>query len=80
MEIPVQKEACGCVHGWWGDPGFRVSHELAAWQTRDVHETKGHDANIGCISYNKSIRSRKVVSALIPSKRALSKCIGFDAV
>ena len=35
----MQKEACGCVHGWWGDPGFRVSHIMVAWLTANVQGT-----------------------------------------
>ena len=27
------------MHGWWGDPGFRVSHIMVAWLTANVQGT-----------------------------------------
>ena len=65
-------EVCGCVHGWWGDPRFRVSHIMVAWLTANVQGTirtwckHGH-----LIHYMHS--SMGIVPAGIPLKRAFSR-------
>ena len=40
------------------------SHGAVAWQTRNMHETNGHDANISYISYMQGHLIAVVVSGL----------------
>ena len=62
---------------WWGDPGYRVP--TRRWHGNEEEHASdnfehGANAGISCIA---NIRSRKVISAVIPLKRAFSKRIQF---
>ena len=80
IEMLVQRNKCGCtkrarVTG--SDPGYQVSQVSVAWQTRDVHETDGHGANTGFISYITQHSSTGHRLGGIPSKRAFSESVEF---
>ena len=66
-----------CHARWWGDPGCRVPtggrHGNEEEHASDNFE-HGANAGISCIA---NIRSRKVISAVIPLKRAFSEQIQF---
>jgi len=62
---------------WWGDPGYRVP--TRRWHGNEEEHASdnfehGANAGISCIT---NIRSRKVISAVIPLKRAFSKRVEF---
>ena len=58
---------CECVmQGWWGDPGYRVpTGQRRRNEEEQLTFTDGYNIQT-CISYNTCIRSRAVVSAVIP--------------
>ncbi|EMS53167.1 hypothetical protein TRIUR3_29363 [Triticum urartu] len=80
IEIPMQKRNVR-MHGtrkrWWGDPSYRVSHVSVAWQPRVVHETNGHGANTGFISYHTTFVHGGHLN-VIPLKRVFSGGNEFD--
>ena len=68
------------MQGWWGAPGYRVSHVSVAWQPRDVHETNRHGANTGFISYITQHSSKRIRSRRLYLRSVRLRWFGSDAV
>ena len=61
----------GACKRWWGDPGYRVPTGRRRWQgKRGATCTDNSGTEQARASQTTCIHSRKVVSAVIPSKRA----------